>query len=193
MKMTAQEAANGKLVGKGKQAANKGAGPKKAEQGRIKPMRITKAVRGTTTNTLDGKQHPSKNGLAALTISTPPGTKDGTPGKASDGDHDLLLDAVVRRRVNWTPPKNTIPTINLSMTPGDRLEESPMGEHPRRSFKDLLSSFVNEQGGQSNATAIPVRLPAGPRKRQRTEVSSAISLWHARLIGLRSSWTHIQS
>ncbi|KAI9773130.1 MAG: 5'-flap endonuclease [Geoglossum simile] len=176
MEMTAQAVANGEPVGKGRKATNKGAGPKKVEkQGRIKPMKITKAVRGIATDTLDGKPHISKNGLTAL--STPPGTKSGAPGESNNDGHDLLLDPVVRRRVSWTPPKNTIPTVDLSMTPGDRSEEPTAVEHPQRCFRDLLDNFVNERGRPSTGvTAVPVRIPVSTRKRQRTEFMDPISV-----------------
>ncbi|KAI9781307.1 MAG: 5'-flap endonuclease [Geoglossum umbratile] len=185
--MAARETPDGGPVGEGKKArkkaTKKGAGPKKAEnQGRIKPMKVTKVVRDTAAGKLGGKRRAGKKDLTALEPSTSPSTRGEVPGEAANDDQDLLLDAAVRRRVNWTPPKNNIPTIDLSTTSltspvniEGRLEEPAVGEHPRKFFKDLLGSFVNERAVHSNVTTVQIRLPAGTRKRQRTELVDPLS------------------
>ncbi|KAH0562845.1 hypothetical protein GP486_002532 [Trichoglossum hirsutum] len=173
-KMT--EPANGAPVGKGKKTMKNGAVPgKTGKQTGIKQMKVTKVLRNTSISQLDGKQYASKS---ELTVHEHSASLSGVVNEVTSDDHGLHLSKVMRRKVNWTPPKNT-PVVDLSMTPltsptsvENQLEESTFDSCPEKSLKDLMASFgYRQEERPSSAAVLPGPLAGnGTRKRQWTEL-----------------------
>jgi hypothetical protein len=170
------EPANGASIGKGKKTTKKGAVLRRVgKQTGIKQMKVTKVLHNTSISQPDGKQYASKSEPTVHEHSASP---SGVNEVTSD-DHVLHLNEAMRRRVNWTPPKNTIPNVDPFVAPStsptsveNQLEESTLGGCPRKSFRGLVASFRYRQGERPNLAAVPMGPLAGngTRKRQWAEV-----------------------
>jgi hypothetical protein len=173
-KMT--EPANRVSIGKGKKTTKKGAVLKRVgKQTGINQMKVTKVLHNTSFSQPDGKQYTSKS---EPTVHEHSVSLSGA-NEVTSGGHDLHLNEAMRRRVNWTPPKNTIPNVDLSVTPltsptsvENQLEEPVVGGCPGKSFKGLIASFGYRQGERPSLTEVPMEPLAGngTRKRQWSEV-----------------------
>ncbi|KAH0543580.1 hypothetical protein FGG08_002141 [Glutinoglossum americanum] len=180
IKVTGQEVGNRGSSRGGKKTTKKGASMGKTEeQARIAPMKVTKVVRDTTTGKLGGRQLASREDLLAHKHPIPFTIDSGVIGEATNGDHDLLFNGAMRRRIDWTPPKNTVPTIDLSMAPSlspisreDDLTGPAASGSIGKSFKDFVGRFGYEGGELSTHTAVPRRqlVDSGTRKRQWVEL-----------------------
>lgn len=95
------------------------------------------------------------------------------PGKSNalEKDEDLHLDEAMRRRMDWTPPRETSPE-NISAGDGDDDDALANGhEEPTDNFFGKILSDYNYSGLASGSREIPSNaLGEGPTKRRRIEV-----------------------
>jgi hypothetical protein len=199
MKITEQKARNKDSIGKRKENAKKGTGIRKGEkQARIKPMRVMKAARDTATSKQDGKQPVSKKKPTVREHSILPSAYNGATNDVINDDCNL--DEALKRRINWTPPRDTVLAVDLSVTPltspinrGDGLEEPTVDGRPGKNFKDLMIRFRYEGGERSSLTAVPMGQleDSGTRKRQRAEVCAFILLSYVKLTAVGSLSIHL--
>jgi len=133
---------------------------------------MTLAGKVTKTSREPQAKKPSKveKGTAEARLS--PGDSSREPGSkesnALEKDEDLNLDRAMRRRVDWTPPKETAPREVLVVENDDELVE----RHPGNTTSGLRNlSDYNYSGSASETRELPSNaIGGGLTKRRRIEV-----------------------
>lgn len=134
---------------------------------------MTLAGKVTKTSSEPQTKKSSKTGKKTAETTFSPGDLPEQSGSkassAREKDEELYLDKALRRRVDWTPPKETATGETLVVESDDQLDENP----PKSTTSGLgkLLSDYNYSGSSSETREIPSNsIGGGLTKRRRIEV-----------------------
>ncbi|KAJ6079419.1 hypothetical protein N7467_009172 [Penicillium canescens] len=125
----------------------------------------------TKTSTGEEAKEPTKAGKKMTATKQLPSTDSGetpVPTNALGKDEQLHLDEATRRRMDWTPPRETA-CENVTLVGDSGEQEKDCEPNAMGGFGKLLSDY-SFSGSAPNPRELPQNANSGPTKRRRIEL-----------------------